>query len=62
MIDALIMSCFQTAARANFGFFIECLGFGLNACDQKHVTAPVVMFGPKDNFDKPVKSHDETVL
>jgi hypothetical protein len=37
MINALVVSCLQTAAGANFGVFIEYLGFRLNACDQKHV-------------------------
>ena len=54
MIDALIVSGLQTTGRANSGLFIEDLGFGLNACNQKHVN---VAYG-----DKPVKSPNLTVL
>jgi streptomycin 6-kinase len=37
MIDALIVSRLQTTARTDPGLFVECLGFRLNACNQKHV-------------------------
>jgi hypothetical protein len=37
MIDTPAVGCFQTAGRANSGVLIECLGFWLNACNQKHV-------------------------
>ena len=50
MIDALIVSCLQTTGRANSGVFIECLGFGLNACDQKHVNTPVGIILTKRQF------------
>ena len=37
MIDALGMSCFQTATGTEPRIFIECFGFGLNTGDQEHV-------------------------
>lgn len=39
MISTLVIGCLQTAAGANTCAFIKCLGFWLNACDQKHVNA-----------------------
>ena len=37
MIDALVVSRFQTATGANPGLFIEYLDFGLNTGDEKHI-------------------------
>jgi len=37
MIDALIMGRLQATARAKPRLFIECFGFWLNTCNQKHV-------------------------
>jgi len=37
MIDALVIGCFQATDRTNPRVFIEHLGFGLNASDQKHI-------------------------
>jgi hypothetical protein len=36
MVNALGVGCFQAAVRANPGFLVKGLGFGLNTGDEKH--------------------------